>query len=242
MIAELKTFIHSILPKRCAYCGCVIASNRLMCFECENNLPRINGDICNKCGREKKICSCKGAETYYTSLIAPFYFDGNVRKGIHAFKFRRSPDNAEAYCVEMADTIRKRLPCVNFDIVTEVPISDKSIRERGYSQCSLLAKGVSDLCGIEYKSGLFIKLYETQKQHGLPYYKRRGNLAGVFDVSDPECVRDKTILICDDVSTTGETLNECAKMLWLYDAKEVYCVACALTKPKKKKSNKKERK
>jgi hypoxanthine-guanine phosphoribosyltransferase len=44
-----------------------------------------------------------------------------------------------------------------------------------------------------------------------------------------ETVKDKTILLCDDVSTTGETLNECAKMLWLYGAKEIYCVAIALT-------------
>lgn len=237
----LKSFIHSLLPKRCAYCGNVISSNRLMCTECENKLPRISGVICNKCGREKKICSCKGAEMYYTSIVAPFYFEGNVRKGLHAFKFRKSPDNAKAYCVEMADTIKKRLPDIRFDYITEVPISEESIRVRGYSQCALLAKGVADLCGIEYKPNLFVKLYETEKQHGLPYYARNGNLAGAFDVSDPDCVKDKTILICDDVSTSGETLNECAKMLWLYGAKEVYCVACALTKAKKK-AKSKERK
>ena len=74
------------------------------------------------------------------------------------------------------------------------------------------------------------KIYETEKQHGLNYYLRRGNLTGVFDSDSPGEIKDKTILLCDDISTSGETLNKCAKMLWLYGAKDVYCITLALTK------------
>lgn len=235
MIEALRVFVYSLLPKRCAYCGRVIPSNRLMCYECEKKLPRITGTVCVKCGRGKEHCSCKGAEKYFISLVAPFYFDGNVRKGIHALKFRRSPDNAEAYSFEMARTIKERFGNVEFDFIVAVPMTDKSIKSRGYNQCALLADGISKISGIEYKPGFLVKLYETEKQHGLQYYLRKGNLTGVFDVSDPSCVKDKTILICDDVSTSGETLNECAKMLWLYGAKEIYCVAAAVTKSGRKK-------
>ena len=80
-----------------------------------------------------------------------------------------------------------------------------------------------------------MKIYETDKQHGLKHYLRKGNLTGVFDVKNPDDVAGKTILLCDDISTTGETLNECAKMLWLYGAKEIYCISVALTKAKKHK-------
>ena len=235
MIDWLKTFIHSLFPKRCAYCGNVIASNRMMCYECERNLPRVTGEVCFKCGREKDICSCKGAEKYFTSLAAPFYFEGNVRKGLLAFKFRKSPDNAEAYSAEMAQTVKQRFDGVNFDFITEVPMTDKSLKKRGYNQCALLAKEISKLTDIEHKPDFLVKIYDTQVQHKLSYYLRKGNLAGVFDVADSVSVKDKTILLCDDVSTSGETLNECAKMLWLYGAKDVYCIACALTKAKKKK-------
>lgn len=240
MIELMKTFIRSLFPKRCAYCGKVIASNRTMCYECDKNLPRVKGTVCVRCGREKDACSCKGAEKYFTSLAAPFYFEDNVRKGLHAFKFRKSPDNAEAYCIEMAQTVKHRFSGVNFDFITEVPMTEKSLRKRGYNQCALLAKGVSELTDIEYKPDFLVKLFDTQSQHGLSYYLRKGNLTGVFDVSEPGLVKDKTILLCDDVSTSGETLNECAKMLWLYGAKDVYCISCALTKAKKK--NIKERK
>lgn len=229
----VESLVKAFFPKRCAYCGRVIKSNYLMCIECSNSLPRIEGDICSKCGRGKKKCSCKGASMFFTGLAAPFYFSGNVRKGIHAFKFRKNPDHSEVYAFEMANTVKKRFSEVSFDFITEVPMTDKSKRNRGYNQCSLLANKIAGNLGIEYKPEILSKIYETGAQHLLKLYMRKGNLIGVFDVLNPEMVKDKIILLCDDVSTSGETLNECAKMLWLYGAKEIYCIAVALTLKKK---------
>ncbi len=231
----ISALLKSVYPQRCAYCGTVISKNKLMCSHCQNTLPRIEGEICTKCGRGKKECDCKGAAKYFEGIVAPFYFNGNVRKGLHCFKFRKCPDNAEAYCYEISETIKSRFSDVEFDFITETPMTDKSIKERGYNQCQLLSKGISEKLGIEYKNGVLKKIYETKKQHDLQFFLRKGNLTGVFDVTDPELVKDKIILLCDDVSTTGETLNECAKMLWLYGAKAVYCCSVALTVSKYKK-------
>lgn len=231
----LKAFIKSFFPQRCAYCGKVISQGKMMCDECKKTLPRINGEVCRKCGVEKKECSCRKAEKYFESIAAPFYFKGKVRNGIHSFKFRNAPDNAEAYGYEMAETIKSRFPEKVFDFITEVPMTKASMTERGYNQCALLANQIGKNLGIEYKKDVLVKLYETEKQHNLKHFLRKGNLTGVFDVSNPMLVENKTILLCDDISTTGETLNECAKMLWLYGAKEVYCVAVALTNNSKKK-------
>ena len=112
-------------------------------------------------------------------------------------------------------------------------MTKKSQKDRGYNQCELLAKGISENTGINYKNGVLVKLYETDKQHGLKLFMRKGNLSGVFDVKNPSEVEGKTVLICDDISTTGETLNECAKMLWLYGAAEIYGISLALTKREK---------
>ena len=202
----------------------------MMCSSCAKSLPRIKGTVCIKCGREKDVCTCKGAEMYYESIAAPFYFEGNVRKGVHAFKFRKNPANADAYSYEMSGTIKQMFQNIIFDYITEVPMTKKSVKKRGYYQCSRLAERISKQCSIEYVPGLIIKLYETDTQHNLSYYLRKGNLTGDFDVPEPNLIKDKTILICDDISTSGETLNECAKMLWLYGAKEVYCISIALTK------------
>lgn len=224
----------ALFPKRCAYCGKVIRNDIYACEKCQTQLPRVVGITCNKCGREKDKCSCKGAEKYYTSLAAPFYFSGCVRKGVHAFKFRKSMHNYEAYSYEMVETVKEKFGNIKFDYITEVPMTQKSMKQRGYNQCFLLAKGISERLDIEHKTQILSKLYETDKQHIINFYLRKGNLTGVFDVNDPKTVEGKTILLCDDISTSGETFNECAKMLWLHGAKEIYCIAVALTEYKKK--------
>lgn len=222
------------MPKRCAYCGKVIDADSLMCNDCRKAVSRIGGEVCGNCGREKTVCSCKKSSNYYTRIAAPFYFEGVVRNGMHRFKFRNSPRNAEAYSHEMASIIEERFKDVRFDFITEIPMTKKSLKKRGYNQGSLLAKGISQKLNIEYKEKFLVKLYETEKQHGLNYSLRKGNLTGVYDVAQPQEVEGKIILLCDDISTSGETFNEASKMLWLYGAKEVYCVAAALTKQKKK--------
>ncbi|MBR6702614.1 MAG: ComF family protein [Clostridia bacterium] len=222
--------LFSLFPRHCPYCDVRIPGSRMLCEECENNLPRIAGEICSACGREKKVCTCKKSANYFTALAAPFYYEGAVRSGIHRFKFRGAGLNARAYASEMAETVRGRYPGIDFDYITEVPVTKRALRERGYNQCSLISKNLSELLGIPFRPGILKKIYETEKQHGLNYYLRRGNLTGVFDSDSPGEIKDKTILLCDDISTSGETLNECAKMLWLYGAKDVYCITLALTK------------
>ena len=113
-------------------------------------------------------------------------------------------------------------------------MTKRAVGKRGYNQCTLLAKEAAKLTGSEYIPAVIKKIYETDTQHRLSAIRRRGNLAGVFDVGEPGLVNGKTILLVDDISTSGETFNECAKMLWLYGADSVYCAALALTKSKSK--------
>lgn len=225
----IEALKNAFFPKRCAYCGNVIRTDLLSCSSCEDSLPRIEDDICLHCGRGKKKCSCKKAEKYFDGIVSPFYFTGNVRNGIHKFKFNRYVDNAEAFGTEMAKTVTERYNDIEFDFITEVPMTSKKERERGYNQSKLLSKNISKILSIPYCEGVLVKIYETEKQHGLKLNMRKGNLSGVFDVKDSSFVKGKSILLCDDISTTGETLNECAKMLWLYGAKEIYCITAALT-------------
>ncbi len=222
--------IFSLFPRHCACCDKLIAGDRFFCDECLEKLPRIEGVICPSCGRGKKECACGHKANYYNSIASPFYFEGELRKGIHRFKFRSAVSNSKAYAAEMAKTIGERFEGVQFDYITEVPIGRNSLRERGFNQCALLAKEISQITGIPYRPGILKKIYETEKQHGLNYYLRRGNLTGIYDSDYPGEIKDKVILLCDDVSTSGETFNECSKMLWLYGAKEIHCICAALTK------------
>lgn len=227
-------------PQRCAYCGKIIPAEKLECEACAEKLPLIQKETCIKCGREKENCSCDG-ETYYEALVAPLYYEGVVKKGMHAYKFRNSPQNHEAYAVLAAKTVREKFANCEFDYIMPVPMTSKKVAERGYDQVALIADKISELIFVECRKDVLVKLYETDNQHGLNYYMRKGNLLGVFDVTDREAVKGKTILLCDDISTSGETFNECAKMLWLYGAEKTYCVSVAVTKPIKSKKVKKKK-
>lgn len=233
-----KALLKSLFPQRCAYCGKVVSADEYACEDCLEILPRIEGEICFRCGRAKKNCTC-GGEKYFDSQAAPFYYEGVVRRGLHVFKFRNGRQNSEAFCFEMAETVRRRYPDKKFDYILPVPMTKKSIRRRGYNQVGILAEGLAELLKIEIRNDIIFKIYETEKQHGISYIFRKGNLTGVFDVPEPEKVRDKCILLCDDISTSGETFNECAKMLWLAGASEICCISLAVTNPRKKDKNKK---
>ncbi len=238
MMNRLKLLISAILPQRCLWCGRIIPGDKTVCSDCSLNLPRIKGEICEKCGREKKICNCRGRENYFERIIAPFYYSGMVKKGIHRFKFRNCKSSAKPFGDEICEAIKERYGELQFDMILCVPMTKKAVKKRTYNQSELLAREISNSLDIPYYNDILYKLYETKKQHLLNYYLRKGNLTGVFDIRKPDEIKDKTVLLVDDISTTGETLNECSKMLWLYGAGAVYCVTLALTPPKKKSEKK----
>ncbi len=234
----LKQFLNKlgfiIFPNRCIACRCVVRSDEIFCDDCGKTLSRIETKVCKLCGRGKEECSCRSRSTFFKELAAPFYYEGAIKKALWNLKFCDNKEVARHLGNYMTECIRERYKDVYFDCICCVPLHKRSLKKRGYNQSELIAAQIAETLGIELKADLLEKIYDTSSQHKLSWILRKGNLAGVFDVTCPEFVKDKTILLCDDISTSGQTFEECAKMLYLYGAKETYCVATALTKPKKK--------
>lgn len=226
---DIKQYLLSIFfPKRCKYCGCVIDMRDELCNTCEKTLMKIEGEICKRCGVSKDLCSCGGKKSYYEGICAPFYYEGAVSKAIWNLKFRNKTEFAETLAEEMARCFQERLSEYDFDFCTFVPSAKEDIKKRGYNQADLLARQVGTLIGIPCKE-LLIKNRPTKPQHTLPEMKRSGNLLGCFEVKDGEEFENARILLCDDVKTTGATLNECAKTLLIGGASEVFCLTAAIT-------------
>lgn len=226
----LNGLLRLIYPLRCPYCERVIAFNTDTCAECADLIQkiRITGEVCGYCGIEKKLCICKKHKNFYNEVAGVYYYKGVIRHLINRFKFHNEPHLHKMLGVQMANTVKKRFEGVEFDYVCSVPMTEKGVKLRGYNQSELLAREVAEQLGVEYKD-LLIKLWDTRQQHSLSARERTGNLTGVFDIPQGECVKMKTILICDDIKTMGETLGECSKMLYLADAKAIYCVTAAIT-------------
>lgn len=224
-----KNFIIKLLyPQRCKYCNNVIDIRREICHTCENTLQKIEGDICKLCGKKVNDCNCGHKKHFYKYVCAPFYYEGAASRAIWRFKFRNQTKLSKVFAEDMAKCFGTYYKGYDFDLCTFVPSSKESLKERGYNQAELLARDFSEITDIPCEEVL-LKTRETKIQHDLLSVERSGNLAGAIEVKFDVDLENKRILLIDDIKTTGSTLNECAKMLLIGGAAEVFCLTVAVT-------------
>ena len=222
---------YVLFPRRCCLCGEVIRPDEHLCATCRSDAPFVYPPICTLCGRAEDRCSCGGRKRHFARCVTPFYYERQAHAGIGQVKRHGDVDAVEGFAVEMAELVRREYGGIPFDCVTQVPEHPKDTRLLEFEHAKLLARELAEQIGVPYRP-LLRKLFRTVPQKELPAAKREGNLLGAFDVTDPEWVQGKTVLLVDDVITTGSTLDECAKMLKIYGADEVYAItaACAVLK------------
>lgn len=226
---------NMVFPNRCIFCGSLmpVKEHAICCGRCRNTLPIIRGDVCFKCGHEKEFCECLEANNTYDAVVAPFYFHGKVRSAIHAFKFNMRTANAEPLARAMACCAARHYRSISFDFITCVPMTKRKLRKRGFSQTRMLAEELSGLTGIRFEPDVLKKKFDTSDQHEIGYEERLSNLDNAYYVDNRDIVKDKVILLCDDVKTTGVTLYECACELRRAGARRIYAICAAITPNKR---------
>ena len=232
---DKKDFVSTLFfPKRCRFCEKVIDYRETICSECKENIPRITGDVCSKCGCEKDKCDCRKKSSYYMSIFAPYYYSGAPREAIKRIKFHNGKHLIDSLTDDMAECFKEQYKDLEFDFCTFVPAHKSAIRKRGYNQAELMCKSLSEKINIPF-SDLLQKDFKTPSQHTLNECARKGNLLGAISLRPKmkESIRDARILLCDDIKTTGATLDECAKTLLINGASEVRCITLCVTKNNK---------
>lgn len=231
MNEKLIEFNDSLLaaayPDRCFLCGAVIKYQTELCQDCRKTKTLIRGDICTNCALPKNNCHCRKKSHFYNGISAPFLYKDEVRDGIWRWKFRDYRCSTEFFALMIASSTKRHFKDIDFDVITFIPQTEKEKEKRGYNQGEILADSVAEFMNLPCKSLLW-KLYETERQHNLLKFERSGNIFGVFDVCDKTEVEGKNILLIDDIKTSGATLDECAKMLMINNAKAVYCAVIAV--------------
>lgn len=223
-----EKIIYSFFPKRCPICGDVIELMQERCHYCAS-AKRIEGELCDKCGKDKPNCSCKLSHhtPEYERIVAPYYFDRNIVKAVHRLKFYRYSELANGMADEIIKVIKREYNHINFDAVTYIPMSKKREKARGYNQSRLLAKNVANALDVPLED-IFYKAYENPPQRKQSARQRKANVFGAFDVNESINPQDKTYLVIDDVKTTGATLSECAAVLDSYGAAATYVAVFAI--------------
>ncbi len=226
---KLKDIILSLFfTNRCRLCNIVCDIRSELCESCDETLPEVKGEICYFCGVEKEKCSCKEKAMFYLSVCAPFYYESGPKKATVLLKYQANEQTLEFLSREMAKCVNKRYAGIDFDCITYVPAFKTDEIKRGYNQAELLAKGLGETLDIPVYPLLY-KVYETEPQHTLSESERSGNLLGAFEINDNVdfSINNARILLCDDIKTTGATLNECAKTLLINGSAEIRCItAC----------------
>lgn len=206
----------------CDICGVETFGGNL-CPDCLKTVTFNDGPVCPKCGRftlRNEIClDCKARMPLYKRAVSPLVYEGGAVTLIYKFK---SGDGA--YLKEFfADLIVKKLKDVPVpDAIVYVPMTEKAERKRGYNQSELLSSAVSERISRPVYRDVLVKVKDTSEQKGLSRRDREKNLTGCFKITDRKKVKGKTVLLVDDVLTTGATSDEICRKLRAAGAKTVY--------------------
>lgn len=224
-----------LFPRRCAFCGKAVDDDGFACTECLDKLPFVTGELCSVCGREKRYCCCSPKKAYgFERCISPLYYEDDARRGVIAFKFRKRENNAAAFASLAAEKIKKEYASITFDAVTSVPLSHTEKRRRGYNQAEVFARKTAKLIGVPYRE-LLKKPSDIKLQRELDPESRWQNVKGAFKAENA----GGTVLLADDIITTGATLDCCARELLKAGAQKVYCVTVACTRMRNRKLSRK---
>ena len=225
----LETIKRIFYPKRCSLCKEIIPINQKEC-NCQKDEFRSYGlNFCNSCGGEKGACRCHEAGNIrLENVTAPYVYTDRARRMITRLKFHGEKDYADFFSLKMSIHFAMAYPFAEPDLITFVPITKARKKERGYNQSELMAQGIGKRLLIPCVDVLE-KTKETPPQHTLTLKERKENLVDVFFVTNEEAVRNKTVILCDDVKTTGVTLMRCCEELYKAGAKEIFCLCATVS-------------
>jgi len=189
-------------------------------------------NICTRCGRPldwgqtDMICGhCSNGAAYYDECCSVFEFSGIIKDMLHRLKYDNEVDLAYPVGIFAA----KKIENTNWDIdaVIPVPLHQKKLSERGFNQSLLIGEVVARESGIDVLKDVLIRQRYTKSQVNLSRLERMSNVENAFEIISGKKIKGRTVLLLDDIMTTGATLNECSRILKECGAGMVYCITAA---------------
>ncbi len=223
------SLIDLLLPNRCPGCDAFLAAGELLCTACEDAIRLPAETFCPVCGMPS--CRCRQSlPVYDQALVCTRYLhdrEAPAVRAIWALKNSRNTNFARYSAKILAERIRQDEDSGTYDCVTAVPMHRAKQRMRGYNQAALIAKALAQELNIPYRGKLLYKTRSQHAQHTLRASERAENTTSFHAYDVP--LDGMRILLCDDVLTTGATMNRCASLLKANGAAHVTAAAAAVT-------------
>lgn len=227
--------LDALLPPLCLSCGGRVGTNGALCPECWKSIAFISSPLCQTCGKpfniplvNDSVCpECEETPHAFASARAAFIYDAASRNIVLGFKHGDRTHAAQALACWM---VRAGECCLKeADVIAPVPLHRWRLFKRRYNQSALLANCIARTTKKQACMQALSRTRATQSQGHLNHKERRNNVAGAFMVPERQKpkIRNATIVLIDDVMTTGATLDECAKTLLAAGAKKVHALTLA---------------
>lgn len=233
-ISWTKEILHWLYPTRCPVCGEIVLRNKdreaLICSQCENAFYRIRPPVCYKCGKsvesEEELCqNCRGKHFLYERGFPIWIYNQTMQRSLAAFKYHGRREYAIYYGQEFVKMYGKKLKELSVQALIPVPLYLKKQKIRGYNQAELFAKEIGKRLGIYICKDYLLRVRNTIPQKELTDSQRYRNLQKAFIVNKEKqnsYAGLKTVVLVDDIYTTGSTIEMCTKALLRAGIEKVY--------------------
>lgn len=220
-----------MFPPRCAGCG---RRGARLCSDCQHYLVGLPEPVCEICGISVPaglaLClDCQRTRPCFNILRSCAPFNGQIRTALHRLKYRRDIGLGEALTPQFSQFAAGLGLCA--ELLVPVPLGQKRLRERGYNQAEIIARPLAMAMGLRYAPDALDRVRDTRSQVGLSRKERQHNVHGAFR-SKARLVSGRSILLVDDVATTGATISSCAEALIAAGAQKVSALTVARAVPR----------
>lgn len=220
--------VDALFPRRCPVCGgIVLPKGRLICPSCLKELSFVKSPSCKKCGKEvmsDTIEYCRDCTRHQRSFeygVALFNYNDAAKSSMAAVKYKNKREYLDFYADAAVRVLGKRLLAMEAGVLVPVPVHPARLRKRGFNQAEVLAEKMAEGLGIPVCPDLLKRTKKTEAQKGLDPAGRLKNLEKAFAAGTvPEGV--ESVLLVDDIYTTGSTVEACARTLLRAGIKKVY--------------------
>lgn len=221
LIGHLLDFF---LPTACSYCNAPVVDSGIpfFCSACWADFLVMTSPFCQKCGRpfdspealshspDHCCMHCRKDPPLFDQALSVGLFEGPLREAIHQFKYRPCGALAMPLARWMTDNLKS---IDGVDVIMPIPLHSLRLRQRGFNQSLLLAHQLAVTFSIPLSYDNLLRVIPTKPQVELSGEQRIKNVKNAFALARPEEISGRSILLVDDVFTTGATVNECTKVL-----------------------------
>ncbi len=215
-----------ILPRFCCSCKTKLPTNQDTI--CENCISKIQKSTPGRLQREfeRKFLNKKIISDFYSPFV--FEKDKELQHAIHALKYDKKFPVGIFLGKILASEIKISKPDWKFDLIIPIPLHHLKKAERGYNQSYYIAKGISKQLKVKASERVVKRIKYTESQTTMTLSERQENISNAFTIRNMNEVKGKTILLIDDVITTGATISECGKILLEAGAVKIHAASIAI--------------